>query len=285
MDRRVFVGIPTYDGKDYCLDKFAKALNSIVYPIKIFIIDSSKTDKNISKLKKKFPDAQIEWMPWDGEKHILNHLSDVREVIRNAFLFSKCRNMLMLDSDMIITNDMFNKMLDIDYHWVGCVTMFGIGDKGKEIDVNPLVFKTGKILMGKDKKGLDFYTHKELKDMPKVFDCHAVSIGCSMVDRRIMTDIPFVMCDIVAMGEDLWWFNNASEKGYHAVCINEEIEHLTDNWGSFGKSNPLSNFNMEIVTRVGDDICKEVNMTELRKEASKEIQKKESKSSKNSKKK
>lgn len=282
MDRRVFVGVPTYDGKDYCLDKFAKALNSIIYPIKLFIVDSSKTDKNIKKLKKKFPDADIHYLPWDGKTNILKHLCTIREFIRLTFTESRCRNMLMLDSDMIITNELFDEMLSVDAHWVGCNSMFGSADKGKHIDVNPLVFKSGKVLMGKDKQGLDFYTKKELKKMPNQFECHAVSLGCSMVDRRIMFDVPFIMCDWLSLGEDIWWFNNASEKGYHAVCINKEIEHLTDNWGAFGKQDPMSDFNMEIVTRMGDDVCKEVNLKNLRKKAT-EKNKKGKKVSKNSK--
>ena len=50
-----------------------------------------------------------------------------------------------------ILNELFDRMLSVDYHWVGCVSMFGNGDKGEHIEVNPLVFKSGKILMGKEK--------------------------------------------------------------------------------------------------------------------------------------
>ncbi len=50
---KVLIGSPTYEGKDYCLPDFAKAINSIVYPNKeVLFVDNSDTEDYSKKMQR-----------------------------------------------------------------------------------------------------------------------------------------------------------------------------------------------------------------------------------------
>jgi hypothetical protein len=113
------------------------------------------------------------------------------------------------------------------------------------------------------KKGLDVLGFDELEAMPRFFECEAIPLGCSLVDRKIMEDVSFDYCKMIPVGEDIMWYGNACEKGYHALCINQEIDHLSNRISGDYYLDPRA-MRVEFIMRVGDETCKNVDLMKLR---------------------
>ena len=53
---RILVGCPTADVKDYCLEKYIKAVKSLTYPnYDVLIVDNSEDNNYLEKIKKHLP--------------------------------------------------------------------------------------------------------------------------------------------------------------------------------------------------------------------------------------
>jgi len=262
--KEVLITIPTDGRKDYVLDEFITYLNHFT-PYGEVIVINTGDKKYEARLKEKIPYACVVNLTKTEEMTKTEFMYILREKQRELFLTSKMKYHMMLDSDVLVPIGVFLRMfasMKEGFHWVGPWYAMGYSRKGYcyPADARPLV-GNAKILTTPGKEGLDNLTREQLITMPDAFETEVIPLGCSMLSRDIMNNVKFEWCKLVQIGEDVMWYGNASEKGYKALCLNEEVDHIS-NGVSRDYYDGTSRF--EAVMRRGDDICKKIDMKELR---------------------
>ena len=259
---KILIACPTSDRHKHLLNKWIRHLNSLAYPsFDLIMIDTSEKDDYFNLLKKqkvKGKNIILERMPWDSDKnHILQHLAHVRNRIREYFLENDYDSIFFLDDDIFIPKNGVQRLLSYDKDCVGFYVH--IFDKEHQ---QPCIFKTGELIFG---TGIDLYSFEEInqykkfvkkynkgnlspKDKnlssfliedqfrPQLLHVHATGIGCLMIKRKVMEEVPFRTHDKVILGEDIWFFNEANDKKFKFyVDTNVRAKHLNTNWDIINK--------------------------------------------------
>lgn len=116
----VFIGIPTYSGKNYCLSEFFKAVHDIEYPkelIKLVVVDN--TFDNGESLRELFPfvdslpfsSSCIPLPPSKMSENTMDRLCNTHEYIRQLAIQSKADYLLHLESDILINPQTLKKLI------------------------------------------------------------------------------------------------------------------------------------------------------------------------------
>lgn len=95
---KVVVCTPTYDGKNYCFDKFIEQYNNLTYPNKVlFIVDNSKNRDNYKKISKL--GIKCHYLNPKGYP-VKKILAESHEICRQFALNCNADYMLHLESDV-----------------------------------------------------------------------------------------------------------------------------------------------------------------------------------------
>jgi hypothetical protein len=154
----------------------------------------------------------------------------------------------------------------------------------------PCIFKSSGIIMG---KGLEYYSFAEInsykafvrkfkasrlttkekhlipfmiKDQkhPQLIKVYAVGLGCLMTSRKVMEAIPFRSHPTFVYGEDLWFFREATDKGFEFYCDTDiRPRHENTEWGSILKK---SKREMNFALAYGPADAKGIDLVDRRKE-------------------
>lgn len=109
MNPIIFIGVVTYDGKDYCLEKFSNALKSINYdPKEIVITDNSLDDNHIKKIQ----DLGLNAIKTNHFNNPKDSMVDSRNILRKIFLEGDYDYFFSVDSDIMLPEDCINKLLE-----------------------------------------------------------------------------------------------------------------------------------------------------------------------------
>lgn len=109
---KVLIAIPTYEGKNYCLDAFLDNVRKFDYPknkIDIYIADNSATNANARMINKKYG-IKVFWKDYTGYD-VFEKLADSHNQLRRYFLESDCDYMLHLESDIFPPKDVIQQLL------------------------------------------------------------------------------------------------------------------------------------------------------------------------------
>ena len=266
----VLVTCPMDSRKIDCLQEFSEHVTALhAKGCEVIIINTDKDKEYGNIIQKNMPFCHVEYMPKSESVSKTRFMYNMREEQRRLFLSGDSDYMLMLDSDVMFTVDLYDEALEHmerGEHWVGPWYIMGYGKDGIHTppESKALVALNCRLIMGNDKKkGIDSVELDELKTMPRTFKCEAIPLGCCFVDRKIMEDMPFEYCPWMPVGEDVMWYGNAAERGYKALCINQEVDHYS-NFASQNYYSDMDAMRLDIITRVGDDICKNVDLKKLR---------------------
>ena len=254
---RVLIGAPTSDRHAHLLEDWIKSLDSFTYPnFDVLLVDTTEKADYFKKLKKqKVHNKLIKVIrkPWDYKKdHILQHLAYSREEIRQYFLKNNYDFLFFLDDDIFLPKYSIQKLLSADKDCVG----FYVHIYNKE-NHKPALFKSGSFEIGKalelfDFEEIDFYKdfvkkfrenklnkqEKLLVDFlikekfkPDLLKVYAVGIGCLMIKKKVLEEVPFRTHRTFIWGEDLWFFNEANDKRFEFWCdTSVRGDHRNTNW-------------------------------------------------------
>ena len=109
---KILIAVPTYEGKNYCLDAFLKNVYNFTYPkdrLDIYIADNSKTNANAKMIKKKYG-IKTFWKDY-GNRYVFDKMADTHNQLRRYFLASDCDYMLHLESDIFPPKDILEQLL------------------------------------------------------------------------------------------------------------------------------------------------------------------------------
>ncbi len=263
---KVLIACPTSVRHSHVFDSWLDNLSKLNYPnFDILLVDTSPDNEDyFNKLKeKKLKDKKIIVLrhKWDYKKyHPVQMLAQAREKIRQYFLENDYEHLFFLDDDIFVPKYSIQKLLSYNKDCAGFYVHIYYGK-----DKSPCVLKSGEVILG---HGLDLFTFDEInaykdyvkriegnklsaheksmksfivKDKwhPQLFKTYAVNLGCLMIKRKVLENVPFRFHDKFLFGEDLWFFAEANDKNFEFWCdTSEQPEHRNTEWNSVIQKGP-----------------------------------------------
>ena len=255
---KVLIAAPVSSRHGHIIDEWLKHLDSLDYPnFDVCLIDNSqdkkKYFKELKSKKVKGKNIIVFHHKWTyKEHHPLQMLSHVREKIRLYSIEKKYDYVLWLDDDIFIPKNGIQRLLSYNKDCVG----FYVHVFQKPFR-SPCVLKSGEIIMG---KGLEYYSFSEIneykkfvkkfkennltnpeknlvsfiiKDLskPYLIKCYSTGVGCLMIKRKVLEEVPFRTHPTFLMGEDIWYYNECNDKNFEFWCDLDVIAvHKNLNW-------------------------------------------------------
>jgi len=190
---KVLIFSPTYEGKEYCREKFISNINKIDYPNKEFLmVDNSENNDYYELLKSVgVPVHRVPRGVNSRESLAAAQNYAVRYAVNNDFDY-----LLSVESDLFPPSDVVWRLLK---HWkpvVGALYYLGgfhDDNSGKNYPLIPCVF----ITKNDGSSGTRFITkeeHNYLKSLGGLHQVHGMGVGCTLMDVNIVKNYPF-FCD------------------------------------------------------------------------------------------
>jgi hypothetical protein len=186
---KVLIGIPTYDGKNYCLEAFLDNISKFTYPksrLGIYIADNSKDNKNAIMISKKYG-IKCFWRDYTGYK-VYEKMADSHNQLRRYCIDEGYDYLLHLESDIFPQPDIIEQLL-----WarkpVVCA-LYQIFDGAWR---TPCL----KLADNKHEKSKDFLWYLDLTNFHHWYvdgtikETHIAGIGCCLMKRKVCENFPF----------------------------------------------------------------------------------------------
>ena len=247
--KKVLVGAPCSDRHGYVLDEYIENIKNFTHPCDILLVDTTpKNDKYYNRIKK-IKGVKVLRYRWDSKKeHIILCLAKAREKIRQYAIKHGYDYLFCLDQDTIPPRDGVEKLISYDKDQVG----FVVHVYHKPFPLKPAVFHSGFIVAG---YGLDYYKWKEIADykrnarkwikgesngwkpddskFPYLKKVYANALGCLLIKRKVLEKTKFVAHPSFRMGEDLWYYAYADDKGFEAWSdFSVRATHKNSHWSN-----------------------------------------------------
>jgi hypothetical protein len=224
---KVLIFTPTYEGKDYCLDKFlasAKLIKDSYPNTRHIIIDNSKTPDYYMKLVSMGLDAHRVQRGNNSRESLARAQNYAREIALKEnydFLFS-------LESDIIAPP---NTLIDLLVAGKEVVTgLYYIGDRDKIRVPCITVSKWNKELGAFGTRLLTIaewssYYQKGLKEV------QAGGMGCCLISRRVFSQLPFTYDPRFTGHSDIYFFNTVKMRKIKTFVHTDIVcEHDNSDW-------------------------------------------------------
>ena len=208
---KILIAIPTYEGKNYCLDEFLENISNFTYPksrLDFYIADNSRTNENAKMINKKYG-IKVFWKDYSGMS-VFEKMADSHNQLRRYFLESDCEYMLHLESDIFPPHDVLERLLwankpivnalyqVFDGSWrTPCIA---INDQKNEFH-ETFVFHTT----------LDSFSHWFIDG--KVKKTFIAGIGCCLMQKKVMVHFPFRSNPHDIKPPDTWFAEDLRARG------------------------------------------------------------------------
>jgi len=208
---KILIGIPTYEGKNYCLEEFLDNIRKFDYPkskIDIYIADNSKTNENAKMINKKYG-LKVFWKDYSGQT-IFEKMADSHNQIRRYFLDSDNEYLLHLESDIFPPPNILQELLwcrkpivnslyqVFDGSWrTPCIAL----NDTKHKFHNEFVFHYT----------LDNFWHWYIDG--KVKKTFIAGIGCSLMKRKVLENFSFRFNPNEEKPPDTWFAEDLRKSG------------------------------------------------------------------------
>ncbi len=198
----IMIGIPIYDGKEYCLKRLVDFLRKLDNKlVRIVFLDSSRSNRFYYNelqraarylMNKGFKVNQKRglWKNDVGYRIVAN-----RNLLRRIFLQSFCSHLFMLDADVIPDDDkIVEKFLKHDVDVVHAVCPITKIIDNKNIVTTHIYQPEGKL----DYKDINSkFKFVEFKDLPDkgLVKVVGIGLGCCLVKKKVVEKIEFRVKD------------------------------------------------------------------------------------------
>jgi len=184
---KVLVAAPTYDGKDYVLDKWVEAVKNLSYPNYDWcLVDNSDNTSYTKKLRMKGVKVLHVERGNNSRDAIANAQNHIRQIVLNGGY----DYWLSLESDLIPPKDIIEKLMLQGKAIIGTIYMIGFENSRNEPQ-RPCLFvldsKNGGVL------GTRNLTPEEGFKMvgTGVQQVHGVGLGCTLIKRAVLERFSF----------------------------------------------------------------------------------------------
>jgi len=186
---KILIAIPTYEGKNYCLDAFLDNLNKFSYPksrLEYYVADNSATNKNARMLNKKYG-LKVFWKDYTGYS-VFDKMADSHNQLRRYFLESDCDYMLHLESDVFPQHDVIERLLECRKPIVNALYQILDGANRTpclaQVDKNHEYWRAFRFHV---KSSLFWHSYVNGKLQPT----YIAGIGCCLMKRKVMQHFEF----------------------------------------------------------------------------------------------
>lgn len=219
---KVLVAAPTWEGHKYILPKYLARVKNLSYPdYSVLLVDNGKNPAFTRWLIRK--GIKVIKIPYT--ENIFQRITDARNAIINYFLHhTEFQYLMSIDTDAIPPRNVIEKLLKHKKDLVGLLIHAGFKKK------LPCVLKDGYVIK-KGKRGLSYYSWKEIAEMKKkkiLHHVYATSVSCLLIHRKVFeTGIKFRYTPAFNIGEDVWFFASCNEKGFKFyVDLSKRVPHF-----------------------------------------------------------
>ena len=244
-NKKILIGCPTANFKEYCLDEYIKGLKNLSYPnFDLIVVDNSKTNDYFETLKKKInkeaiPNAKnIEIIKDEFKERARDRIVSSRNIIRQKVLDGKYDCFLSLEQDIVAHKDIIERLLD---------GLEKIKEQSnKEIKIITAVYFNNQVIGLKqilaplvyvehfmDKTGMMFIPKHRLLE-GKIIPIKACGIGCILIHRDVLEKVKF---RYEGKGfDDMMFCKDSIEKGFDIWCdCSLIVEHFPGDWTNIEK--------------------------------------------------
>lgn len=212
---KVLVGVVTYEGKDYCWNKFYKALKNLDYPnFEVLIVDNTRSKryyKELVKRTKKDDFITVERAE-RGENSRVAHANSLN-VIRQRVLEGGYDYFMSIESDLTPPSDIIQRLLSHRKPVVGCIYMIGYPWSKK--------YPPQACLFQKESDGNGGYRTKRLDhdDGWLYFGAglqpvHGCGLGTTLIRASVLKDVKF------------WYYIGNGEPKHSDVLFYRDLDEL-----------------------------------------------------------
>lgn len=232
---KVLIFTITYSGKDYCLDEFVENCKKFTYKNKehIFIDNSDDGGEYTKKLKERLEPLGIKVYHVERGNTSREALARSQNYARKLFLEGDYNYLLSLESDIFPKPNIIDALILDAVDVVTGLYMIGFKEKNTrwpcitKYEKNPNTGTYGSRLLYKDEWAE--YINQGLKQVA------AGGMGCCLMFRDVVEEIPFTYIPGLRPHSDVFWFNDARKLGYPVfVDTNVICEHKNSDWGKVG---------------------------------------------------
>ncbi len=213
---KILVGCPTSENQEYCLNEYSESVKNLNYPnYDILLVDNSKTDKYLKKLKQKgLPSIKGPW--FEGA---IDRIVTSRNIIRKKVLDEGYDYFFSLEQDVIPPRDVLTRLLKSKKNIISAV-YFNI----KNGVLIPL------LAVNRGLPKLSYIPFELIEKSNKVIPVDFCGLGAVLIHRKILDKIKFRR-DQKAAGFDDWWFCQDSKKeGFQIYAdLSLKCKHLIKN--------------------------------------------------------
>jgi hypothetical protein len=186
---KILIGVPTYEGKNYCLSQFLDNIKNFSYPkdrIEIFFADNSKDNTNALMLNKKY-NIKCFWKDY-SDMSMFEKMADSHNQIKRYFLDSEAQYLLHLESDVFPPKDVIEQLLWARKPVVNAMyQVFDASHRQPCIKLTNYMHEFSRHFV--NHKSLDGCYHWWLEGKPQpVF---IGGIGCCLMKRKVMQNFGF----------------------------------------------------------------------------------------------
>lgn len=187
---KVLVGCPTYDGMEYCLEKYASVVKKLNYPnYDILLVDNSKDNKYAEKIKKL--GIKVVHVERTGDPKEVVAAS--RNILRRKVLDGDYDFLLSLEQDVIPPRTIIQKLLSNNKKIVSGIYYkpfnLKIINQGKILtkkQIRPILYLP---IPGETTK-MHFATSKDVEG-EKLLKARMTGLGAILIHRSVLEKIEF----------------------------------------------------------------------------------------------
>jgi len=229
MNPKVLVGCPTFDGKAYCLEEYAKAVKNLDYDnYEIVLVDNSEKEEYREKLKKMgFNVWRLDEKGFSARERITACRNLLRKLAIDSYDY-----FLSLEQDVIPPKDIMKKLLSHNQKIVSAVYTMKMDDgkempllwgfldeneKKKFLEENPQL-KSKIEEMGK--KGLLCKRIESVEELPKnkLIKVAACGLGAVLIHKDVLKKIVFRTDERKSAYDDMFFSQDALSKGFEITA-------------------------------------------------------------------
>lgn len=224
---KVLVGCPTYDGMEYCLNEYIKAVKNLTYPnYDILLVDNSKDDYYSNKIKKyNLHVIKIEYM-----ENPKDRIVESRNILRQKVLDGDYDYLFSLEQDVIPPEDIIERLLRHNKKVISGVYYKYVWESGVSqlaalvmIGVN----EDGKLTEHKEADCLVRYMYPEEVEEPRLIKVEGAGLGCVLISKEVLEKIKFRYDKKKDSYDDMFFFiDTKKEKIDFYVDTSIKCKHL-----------------------------------------------------------
>ena len=166
------------------------------------------------------------------QKSNIQYICESHNALRTAFLRSDADIFFHLESDIIPPADIIERLLATKKRVVGAPYFIGEGDESHLIVQDTEDFFLNMMLTKRMDDGTDFmFMDGKLKKV------HTIGLGCIMIDRETLENVPFRWVKGVDAHPDSWFSHDLHMLNIPIYCDTSILcEHNNQGWSEFKKS-------------------------------------------------